>query len=133
MEKILIIRFSSIGDIVLASPVIRAVREKYPESFISMLIKEEFAPLIADCSYLNEVITLKKNENITSLLNRLKENAYDIIIDIHHNLRSLYLDYALCAKKRVIYRKNIIKRWILLNLHINLLSDRSSVTSVNLK
>lgn len=127
MKKILIIRFSSIGDIVLTSPVIRAVRNKYPESFISMIIREEFASLIADCPYLNEVITLKKNENISSLVNRIKENKYDIIIDIHSNLRSLYLDYTLSAEKRLIYKKNILKRWLLLNFHLNLLGKKSNV------
>lgn len=127
MKKILIIRFSSIGDIVLTSPVIRAVRNKYSESHISMLIKEEFAPLIKDCPYLDDVIILKKNERISGLVNRLKDNKYDIIIDIHHNIRSLYLDYTLSVKKRLIYKKNILKRWLLLNLHINLLNRNSSV------
>ncbi|MDD5771928.1 MAG: glycosyltransferase family 9 protein [bacterium] len=127
MKKILIIRFSSIGDIVLTSPVIRAVRNKYPESHISMLVKEEFAPLIADCPYLNEVIILKTNEPIKDLANKLKENKYDVIIDIHRNLRSIYLDYTLSVEKRLIYKKNILKRWLLLNLHLKLLDENTSV------
>ncbi|MEW6087783.1 MAG: glycosyltransferase family 9 protein [bacterium] len=127
MGKILIIRFSSIGDIVLTSPVLRAVRNKYPESFISMLIKEEFMPLVADCPYLDEVIVFKKNGGVINLAKKLRENKYDIIIDIHHNLRSLYLDYTLSTEKRLIYKKRILKRWLLLNLHLNLMDKNAGV------
>lgn len=119
-ERILIIRFSSIGDIVLTSPVIRALRQKFPKSIISMLIKEEFAPLIADCPYLNEVIVFRKGE-------RLSWNRFDLIVDLHCNLRSLWLGFTLRPKKMLVYDKRILKRWVLLNFKVNLFSQKTSV------
>ncbi|MFH1287754.1 MAG: glycosyltransferase family 9 protein [bacterium] len=126
-KKILIIRFSSIGDIVLTSPVIRVLRQKFPKSVISMLVKEEFAPLAADCPYLNEIVTLKKDDSLISLAKRLKGNKFDVILDLHHNLRSLYLDFTLSPKKSLIYDKRVLKRWVLLNFKLNLFRQKTSV------
>lgn len=126
-EKILIIRFSSIGDIVLTSPVIRALRQKFPKSIISMLVKDEFAPLVVDCPYLDEVIVLKRDEGLAGLAGRLRGNNFDLILDLHSNLRSLYLDFTLNPKRRLIYNKRVFKRWALLNFKVNLFREKTSV------
>ena len=56
--KILIIRFSSIGDIVLTTPVIRCLRKKYPDADIHFLTKKNFSGIVEANPYVNKVHTL---------------------------------------------------------------------------
>jgi len=118
--KILIIRFSSIGDIVLTTPVIRCLKTQIKNSTIHYLTKTNFSALLTSNPYLEKVYTIEKdiNENI----NELKKENYDIIIDLHNNLRSTIVKKMLGVKSHSVSKLNIAK-WLIVNFKINQLPD----------
>lgn len=87
MKRILIIRFSSIGDIVLTSPIIRCLKKELKEDVqIDYLTKEQYASILLSNPYLSNVYTIKQSTK--EILNVLKTNKYHYIIDLHKNVRS---------------------------------------------
>jgi heptosyltransferase-2 len=121
MKKILIIRLSSIGDIVLASPLIRAVRKAYPLAQIDFLIKSEYTDLVRFNPNLSSIIELKSNdkEELKTLKRTLRRTRYDIILDLHNSLRSRYLRWFSGAKHIKVVNKRIIKRFLLISFKWN--------------
>src|SRR5687767_489767 len=91
--KFLIIRFSSIGDIVLTTPVIRCLRKKYPDAQIHYLTKQSFASIVLTNPYLNKVHVHK--DDLDGIIEELKAENFDYIIDLHHNLRTMRIKQAL--------------------------------------
>lgn len=84
--KILIIRFSSIGDIVLTTPVIRGLKEQVEESEIHYLTKPQYAEILSSNPNISKVHLL--TEKFTEIIKTLKAEQFDYIIDLHNNLRS---------------------------------------------
>jgi ADP-heptose:LPS heptosyltransferase len=123
--KILVIRFSSIGDIVLTSPITRCVRNKYPNAEIHYLTKSKFTSLVEYSNDINEVKTLdEKDENNT--IKQLVQEKYDLVIDLHKNLRTWKLKRALNTRW-ISYNKLNIKKWLFVNFKINLLPEKHLV------
>src|SRR6058998_3185217 len=85
--KFLVIRFSSIGDIVLTTPVIRCLKKQLPHSEIHYLIKPAFKTIILNNPYVDRIHELQ--ENWDKMIEGLKKEKFDHIIDLHHNLRTL--------------------------------------------
>ncbi|MEO6539382.1 MAG: glycosyl transferase, partial [Ferruginibacter sp.] len=79
--KFLIIRFSSIGDIVLTTPVIRCLRKQYPDADIHFLTKHAFRNIIEHNPYINKIHTL--GDSFELMLHELATEEYDYIIDLH--------------------------------------------------
>ncbi|HNW98619.1 MAG TPA: glycosyltransferase family 9 protein [Bacteroidales bacterium] len=86
MKKILIIRFSSIGDIVLTSPIIRCVKQQLKDVELHYLTKESHLPIVKHNPYIDKIYTIKKS--VMSVMPQLKEEKYDFIIDLHNSIRS---------------------------------------------
>lgn len=121
--KILVIRLSSIGDIILTTPLLRSLRESYPMARITYLIKKQYAELLADSLYIDELILLDKAEGFRGLRKikqKLKERRFDICLDIHKNLRSLYLRLGIGIPRVTTYPKYIFKRTMLVRFKLNL-------------
>lgn len=114
--KILIVRFSSIGDIVLTTPVIRCLKKQIENAEIHYLTKKSFQSVIENNPYIDKIYTI--NSEIKSLLPQLKEEEYDYIIDLHNNLRSSIVKNKLKTKSFTVNKLNI-KKWLLVNLKIN--------------
>lgn len=123
--KFLIIRFSSIGDIVLTTPVIRCLRQKFPEAEIHYLTKKNFLPVLINSPYLTSIHIIEKD--IDGVIDELKQIQFDLIIDLHKNLRTLRLKQALREIKSVSFNKLNIEKWLLTNLKINTLPLRHIV------
>jgi heptosyltransferase-2 len=85
--KFLIIRFSSIGDVVLTTPVIRCLKTQVNNASVHFLIKPQFKTVIYQNPYLDKIHEL--NDDWTEMINELKAEKFDYIIDLHHNLRTL--------------------------------------------
>lgn len=107
MRKILIIRFSSIGDIVLTTPVIRCVKKQLPDTELHFVTKEVFATVLSANPYLDKVISFK--QDVREIYETLKAENYDLIIDLHKNLRSLRLKKTLGVKSYSFNKLNIEK------------------------
>ncbi len=94
MNKILIIRMSSIGDIVLSTSFLKSVKQKYPDAEIHFLIKKEFAELVKKHPSIDNLISFDKKLGIKGLFSLgklLRKNDYDVIFDIHSVFRSSVL------------------------------------------
>lgn len=107
MQKILIIRFSSIGDIVLTTPVIRCLKQQLPDIAVHYVTKEVFSPVLNGNPYLDKLFTFKKD--ISEIYEELQAEKYDIVIDLHKNLRSLRLKQKLKAKNYSFEKLNVQK------------------------
>lgn len=119
--KVLIIRLSSIGDIVLTSPIIRCVKKQLSNPDIHFLTKENFSSLIINNPHVNKVQRLKNND-LKGLIIDLKKEKYDIVIDLHKNIRTLRIKRALKAKWYSFNKLNF-KKWLFVNFKIDLLPN----------
>jgi len=120
-DRILIIRFSSVGDIVLSSLLVRVLRRRFPDSQIDYVVKTEFSDLLRYNPHLTQVIPFEKEESLAELAEfrrRIRAIKYDLMIDIHESLRSRYL----CAGARQVVRvdKRKFPRFVLVKSKMNL-------------
>ena len=114
-------RLSSFGDIVLSSPLIRVLRSLYPEALIDFLVKSEFAELVKFNPHLSAVYELKTSDmsELRSLKSRIRQERYDVILDIHNSLRSRYLRIFSRSSRTGVINKRAVARFILVNLKRN--------------
>ena len=108
MKKVLIIRFSSIGDIVLTSPIIRAIKVQKPGAQIHYLTKKAYQPVLEHNPHINRLFLLEGS--MKNLLTKLKKEKYDLIIDLHKNLRSQRIKWVL-RKPSVSFNKLNREKW----------------------
>jgi ADP-heptose:LPS heptosyltransferase len=111
--KVLVVRFSSIGDVVLTTPVVRALKEQRPDCEIHYITKKPFKSLLEHNPHISKVYTFQKS--VKEILPELKGERYDQIIDLHHNLRSVLLSLYLGVKASR-FRKLNVRKWLLVNL-----------------
>jgi len=123
--KFLVIRFSSIGDIVLTSPVFRHIKNQIPNSTVHFLTKDKFAAINEANPYIDKTHVLTKG-NMNELLHVLKEEKYDYIIDLHHNLRTSRVKSALRIMPFSFDKLNW-QKWLMVNLKINRLPNKHIV------
>jgi len=114
--KLLVLRFSSIGDIVLTSPVLRCVKEQVKDAEIHYATKSAFADLVRFNPHVSKVHEL--GEDIGELINRLKQERFDAVLDLHHNLRTARIKRALGVPAHSFPKLNI-EKWLLVNLRID--------------
>jgi ADP-heptose:LPS heptosyltransferase len=120
MPKILIIRFSSIGDIVLTTPVIRNIRKQVPEAEIHYCTKNSFKGILENNPYVSKVHVLK--DSFSDLISDLKKENFDFVVDLHNNLRSWRIKMGL-GKPSATFNKLNIRKWLYVNLKWNTLPD----------
>ncbi len=114
--KILIVRFSSIGDIVLTSPVLRGLKEQLTDVDIHYLTKTKFQSLLENNPRIDRLWTIEKS--IEEILDQLKAENFDHVIDLHHNIRTLALKKKL-AKPSASFQKLNVQKWLLVNLKMD--------------
>ena len=114
-KKILIIRFSSIGDIVLTTPVIRCVKEQL-NCEVHFLTKKSFEPILLSNPHLDKIYTI--NKKVSEVLSQLKLEKYDAIIDLHKNLRTLQVRWTLRVPYFSFDKLNW-EKWLMVNFKIN--------------
>ena len=114
--KFLIIRFSSIGDIVLTTPVVRCLKKQIATAEVHYLTKESFKSIIVSNPFIDKVHLLK--DNLDEIIAELKNHDFDYVIDLHHNLRTWKVKRAL-RKKSFSFNKLNIEKWLLTALKIN--------------
>jgi ADP-heptose:LPS heptosyltransferase len=109
--KILVLRFSSIGDIVLTSPVVRVLYKQIPNVEIHFATKNAFEQTLCFSPYIHKV-KLLENGNWNKFVNNLKEEKYDVIVDLHNNLRTRRLSFVLGVKKVYRFKKHNVAKWL---------------------
>ncbi len=123
--KILIVRFSSIGDIVLTTPVVRCIKQQIPNAEIHYLTKPAYHSVLASNPYIHTIFLLQDDWQQT--INDLKKEQFDYIIDLHHNLRTLRLKKALKEVKSFSFPKLNTQKWLLTAFKINVLPHKHIV------
>ncbi|MHA4809388.1 glycosyltransferase family 9 protein [Flavitalea flava] len=122
--KFLIIRFSSIGDIVLTTPVIRCLKKQVATAEIHFLTKSSFSPILSANPYIDKLHYLK--DDLEGLMDELRREDFDYVIDLHHNLRTLKVKRAL-GKKTFSFSKLNIEKWWYTTFKWNRMPDRHIV------
>jgi heptosyltransferase-2 len=118
------------GDILLTTPFIRQVRKRFPRAEIDFVVKEQFIELIGYNPNLDDIFQLTSPANKKSLdrlFVRLNEQKYDILFDLHNNLRSKYIKRRLKIKDVYSIRKDKFKQQLLVHTKINLYRKYNSI------
>jgi ADP-heptose:LPS heptosyltransferase len=118
--KFLIIRFSSIGDIVLTTPVIRCLKKQVPDAEIHFLTKSNYLQILSSNPYIDKIHYLE--QSLQSVISDLKRENFDYIIDLHHNLRSMKVKEALKTKSWSFDKLNV-RKWVYTSFKWNMLPD----------
>ncbi|NPV10726.1 MAG: glycosyltransferase family 9 protein [Ignavibacteria bacterium] len=125
-KKILIIRLSSLGDVLLTYPLIKILKERENEPVIYFLVKEKFAQAIETNPFIDGVIQLNER-NQKEVKSFIKNENFDIVIDLQNNFRSHQL-YPFSLKTRIYrFKKPSLKKFLLVNFKINFLKNNKSI------
>ena len=120
-QRILIVRFSSIGDIVQSTSPLKTIRNIFPDSQITFLTLNEYAPLLEMHPDIDSLISIKRNQNFNKLLelrSYLKLKKFNVIYDLHNSIRSNVLTYKISEKIHRI-KKPRFSRSLLFFFHVN--------------
>ena len=129
-DSILLIRLGRLGDVILVTPLLRALHQAFPAAAIDWVIKQEYAELLLGHPCLREVIALDTRQGLGRLLKlarQLRQRRYDLVLDLHGNPRSYLLSGLSGAHQRRRSRKWSLRRRLLTGLGLNLLQHAPSV------
>jgi heptosyltransferase II len=115
-DRILVIRFSSVGDIVLTEPVVRVLRERYPSATISYLTKTKFLPLLDMFEGISHTLGWTDDRDSAVMIERLRDGHFDLVVDLHASIRSARVRSAL-GTTSVRTKKEWFKRMASVKLH----------------
>ncbi len=116
--KILVIRFSSIGDIVLTSPVVRVLKQQLGAE-VHFLCRQSFREVMEHNPHIDRLHTIQKQ--VREVLPVLRKERFDYIIDLHGNLRSWQVKLALWSVPSRTFDKLNYRKWLLTTFKINLM------------
>ncbi len=115
-KKVLLIRFSSIGDIVLTSPVARCLKEQLGAE-VHFLTKKAYRGIVDANPHIDKVYAL--HDSFRALIRELREEKYDAIVDLHHNLRSWRVKLGLRGTPSYAFDKLNLEKWLMVRFKIN--------------
>ena len=122
--KLLIIRLSSIGDIVLTTPLVRCLKKQLEHAEVHFLTKKQYEPVVKYNPYIDKVWLY--HQNLHELMDELKKEEFHYVFDLHHNLRTLRIKNHLRALSFSFNKLNI-EKWLIVNFNINRLPDKHIV------
>lgn len=121
MVKFLILRFSSIGDIVLTTPVVRHLKRQVEGASVHYLTKSAFSPILESNPYIDQIHVFNGGD-LNALIRRLKSLEFDYIIDLHHNARSQHVKMKLKRMDFSVDKLNF-KKWLFVNFKWDRMPD----------
>jgi heptosyltransferase II len=107
--KILVLRFSSLGDIVLTEPVVRALRREYPEAELHYLTKPQYLPLVRCMPGVDRIGAWDPKDR--ALHKALRAERFDFLVDLSAKPRSWQVGHIVKAKRKLTYHKRHFARW----------------------
>jgi heptosyltransferase-2 len=132
IEKILIIRFSSLGDIVLTTPVIDALKGAFPAAEISFLTKLKYRDLLKADPRITRLVEFdsggkhRRAGGLMKLISELRSGDFDLLIDLHSNLRSFFVRHLVRSKIKIRYHKRWWSRFLI--VHCRFLKTKPLLT-----
>lgn len=115
--KILVIRFSSMGDIIYTTPVVRCLKKQLAGAEVHFLTKPAFKYIYDNNPYIDKLLLLKPSLGET--IKDIKAEHYDYIIDLHNNLRTTLIKLNAGVKSST-YKKQRIRKWLSLKFNLKL-------------
>ena len=127
VNKLLIVRLSSLGDILLSTPLIRSIKIRFPKTKMDFVVREEYKDLLLLNPHLRNILIYNNDdEKLKILKNKICENNYDLIIDLQNNLRSLLL-LKYYSSSVIRFKKNNINKFLLVHFKINKLKNAKQI------
>lgn len=123
--KILIVRLSSLGDIVLTQPASAVLRKQYPQAQIDYLTKPGFVPIVQSFGTIDNIYRWDNKKEVVA---KLRKNKYDLLIDLHRKFNTFLIKISVGARKNITYKKYHFHRK-LLTWHM---TNKPNETTVNL-
>ncbi len=130
INKILVIRFSSIGDIVLTTPVLRTLRERYPYAKLCFVVKKEFSEITKLFPHIDKVFVFDSKDGIRGLIRLIAEinsEQFDLLIDLHWNLRSMLIYLFSQIRHKIHYSKHRFLRLLRIWFKWQILPQQSHI------
>jgi len=127
LTRILVIRLSSLGDILLTTPVLRVLREHCPAARIDFLTKAVYQDVLRANPCVDRLLLLEPQQGLKETLHRLRQTRYDIVVDLQRTLRSCLLYRGLLAQRKLAYTKRTVRRALLVHLGWNTLRAMTPV------
>ena len=128
-RAILVLRFSSIGDIVQLTSPLKSLRDRYPQTRIDIITLDDYSELLLDHPDINRIVHIPrgmKYQELKEIGKMLAAKDYDLIIDLHNVIRSQIIRRQFKTAKKVIYKKPRWKRFKLIELKKNHFPDEFS-------
>ena len=119
IKKILILRFSSIGDIVLTTPVIRCIKEQ-TQSEVHFLTKKAFKSILENNPFIDRLWTF--DQSTDEVVSELRREKFDFVVDLHNNIRTWKLKSKIGSPSSSFPKLNV-QKWLYVNLKWNILPD----------
>jgi len=119
LDKILIIRLGSLGDVILTTPVLSILQARFPNALIDFAVKKEYAdlfsldPRIRSLKIYDSSKAHRGFSGLLAFISILKEMNYDLVIDLHSNLRSFAIRKGLKGVRKIVYSKDVLRRRLL--------------------
>jgi ADP-heptose:LPS heptosyltransferase len=115
--KVLVIRFSSMGDIIYTTPIVRCLKKQLPDAEVHFLTKPAFKYIYDNNPYVDKLLLLKPS--LSETIADIKAEGYDYIIDLHNNLRTTVIKLRTGIKSST-YKKQTIRKWLSLKFNLKL-------------
>jgi lipopolysaccharide heptosyltransferase II len=119
-QRILVVRLSSLGDIVLTSSFLRSCAEHFPEALVSFVVREDLVDVAAALPNVARVVAVRRDLSLQGLLalaSQLALDGYDHVFDLHHSMRARILVRGMHGELRPGFSKQEVPRWALVHLH----------------
>jgi heptosyltransferase-2 len=113
IEKILVFRQSSLGDVILTLPVVAELKAKFPGSTIDFLTKKHYGSVVEYHPAVDRVMLFENNADFKEILGNIRSEKYDLFIDLQRNFRSLAISLYLFGTRRIAYKKRRLAREII--------------------
>lgn len=128
INRILIIRFSSLGDVILTTPVIVALKAKFPRSELFFLTRARYGDLLRNDPRISSLVEFNPVERhsslsgLMSLISELRSHDFDLLVDLHANLRSFLIRHLVKSRIKLKYNKRWLSRFLM--VHFKFLKTR---------
>ncbi|MES1259512.1 MAG: hypothetical protein ABUL71_02875, partial [Gemmatimonadota bacterium] len=114
--NILIVRFSSIGDLLLTTPLLRAIKTRHPESRITFVVRDDMAETLRHNPRIDELVRWQRGSPLGELARDLRDEPWTHRLDLHRSLRSWRLRWMIGGRWTT-YPKHRIRRKLLIMSH----------------
>ncbi len=128
IKKILVLRFSSLGDILMTTAMLRCLRKRFPLAKIDFAVRDDFKGLLENNPHIDRLWTIRRGSGFTGLWQigrSLSLENYDLIYDAHRSLRSRFLMSTVGAKLKITYPKHYLARSLALTFKFPRLTNRT--------